>query len=392
MSPESDNRQQKKDTKGWRPLKEIFGGSHPFFEECLFLEGYDISSNIYILKGDYLSIVDPGNDYTAYIQLFEQGHKPTDIKKVFITHGHPEHAMGALELLRYPSIKEQPDMEIIMGDSGPESFVDLIKGAGCPTSIVKNGDIINLSGFDFEVVHTPGHTMDSVCLYHAPTKSIFTGDTVLPHAIPSPDEIGGGRADYYLFSLRILRSMEIENLLPGHGAPVAKKAKTVIEGNFAGAIKQVIGLKTPWIEGAAVLAQKGYLEEALFCCEKTLEEDPNDVRALELKASCLSDTGRFKEALEAFDCLERLQKDYPFALVGKGYSLMGLGEYEDSLHYFDRALSVHPDTTTAKVYKGMALYLLGRYDEAMEIKEFQTEFVSRFKEEMEKKKRDDATG
>jgi hydroxyacylglutathione hydrolase len=370
---------------GWNPLSAILGVSHPFFDKCLFLEGYDISSNIYVVEGDYLSIIDPGNDYTAFINLFELGYKPTDIRKIVLTHGHPEHAMGTFELFRYPSIAQEKNIEIFLDEEGPDTFKKLVEEFGCTLTEVKNGDILDLGGFDLEVIHTPGHTMDSLCFYHAPTKSIFTGDTVIPYAVASPDEIAGGRADYYLFSLKILLGMDIEHLLPGHGMPVAREGKRVIEGSYAGAIKQAIGLRTTWLEGASQLAQKGYLEEALFCCEKELEEAPDNMRALELKASCLSDTGKFEEALKAFDLLEQKQRDYPFALVGKGYSLMGLGEYEKSLPYFDKALSVSPDTKIARIYKGMALYLLGRHDEALKIKEFKTELVDRFRKEMEKR-------
>ena len=369
----------------WNPLSAILNVSHPFFDKCLFLEGYDISSNIYVVVGDYLTIIDPGNDYTAFVQLFEMGYKPTDIKKIVITHGHFEHAMGTLELFRYPSIKDKPNIEIIMSESGPESFRNLVTEFGCTLTDVKNGDILDLGGFELRVVHTPGHTMDSLCFYHNPTKSIFTGDTVIPYAVASPDEIAGGRADYYLLSLKILLGMEIDHLLPGHGMPVAKEGKRVIEGSYAGAIKQIIGLSTPWIEGASQLAKKGYLEEAAFCCDMELKEDSKNLKALELKASCMSDMGRFEEAYGIFDRLSKEIGDYTFAILGKGYSLMGMGKYKEAMVFFNKILKKNPANKTAKMYKGMALYLSGKKEEALKIKDFKTELVDRFRKEMEKR-------
>ena len=376
---------EKEDVKegGWRPLSAVLGISHPFFEKCLFLEGYDMSSNIYVVTGDYLSVIDPGNDYTAFIELFELGYKPTDIKKIVITHGHPEHVMGTFELFRY--LREK-NIEILMNEMGPDTFKKMVKEFGCDISTVQNGDILNLSGFDLKVVHSPGHTMDSICLYHAPTRSIFTGDTVLPYAVATPDEIAGGRQDYFLLSLRILRGMEIENLLPGHGMPVAKEAQRVIEGSYAGAIKKIVGLETPWAEAATRMVEKGYLEEGLFCCNKALEEDPENTTVLPLKALCLSDLGRLEEALETYDRVLEEKGKNAFMLTGKGYVLMGLGRYEEALTYLDEALRLKPNFRDAKVYKGVALYLLGRYDEAMDIEEFRTEFVERFKRELEKKR------
>ncbi len=371
----------------WNPLSAVLGVSHPFFEKCLFLEGYDISSNIYVVVGDYLSIIDPGNDYTAFIQLFELGYKPTDIKKILITHGHPEHAMGALELFRYPSIAETKQLEILMSDAGPESFRKLVTDFGCTLTDVKDGDTIDLGGFEVKVVHTPGHTMDSLCFYHAPTKAIFTGDTVMPYAVATPDEIAGGRADYYLLSLKVLMGMEIDHLLPGHGMPVAHEAQKVLEGSYAGAIKRIIGLSTPWLEGAGELAKKGYLAEAAFCCDMELKEDSKNLKALELKASCLSDMGRFEEAYDLFDRLSKEIGDYTFAILGKGYSLMGMGKYREAMILFNRVLKRNPANKTAKIYKGMALYLSGRKEEALKIKEFKAGLVEKLKREMEKRAR-----
>ena len=85
----------------WKRLSEIFETDDPFFNSILFLQGYDFSSNSYAIEGDYITIIDPGNDYTAFIQLFEKGIKPLDIKKIVITHGHRDHVMGTFELFRY---------------------------------------------------------------------------------------------------------------------------------------------------------------------------------------------------------------------------------------------------------------------------------------------------
>ncbi len=384
MNQESQETVEGPKITNWTPLQEVLEVSHPFLKSCLFLEGYDISSNIYALVGDYISLIDPGNDYTAFIQLFEKGYKPTDIKKIVITHGHREHVMGIFELFRYPSIQKEKDLEIFLMDTAPEALVELVKEFGCKMTYVKNGDTLDLSGFQLEVLHTPGHTMDSICLYHPSTKSIFTGDTVIPQAVASPDPLAGGRADYYLFSLRILMNLEPKHLLPGHGMPVAHEAMKVLEGSYAGAIKQIIGLKTTWLEGASFLARKKYLAEAAFCCDMVLKEEPNNLKALELKASCLSDMGKFEEAYEIFDRLSKEIGSYSFANMGKGYSLLGMGKYKEAIMYFNKVLKKNPAHKMAKVYKGIALYLSGKQEEALKIGEFKEEFVARFVQEVEK--------
>jgi len=385
-------REQESPHPGWRTLARVLNTASPFFEKCLFLSGYEFSANIYAVAGDYLTIVDPGNDYTAFIELWKLGFKPADIKKIVLTHGHVDQAMGAFELLRaYPRILETGGFELILHEAGPREFKEVVKHFGCRLTEVKGGETLDLGAFQCEMIHTPGHTVDSVCLYHAPTKTIFTGDTVLPDAMAEPDANAGGRLDYYLFSVKSLLKKDVENVLPGHGLPVASEGRRVIEETYESVMMKIIGVGTPipWIEGATALVQRGLLEEAVFCCDKEMARHPENFRARQLKALCFNDLGRFQEALELLDQLRELlpeKSDDVFPLIGRGCALMGLGKYHESIKLFDDALRIKPAAKDAQVYKGMALYLAGRYQEALEIENFRAEFVGRFKEELLKKK------
>mgnify|MGYP001610950915 FL=1 len=380
---------------GWLPLSGLLNAADPFFEKVLFLPGYEFSSNIYIATGKYLSIVDPGNDYTAFIDLFGRGYRPSDVKKFVVTHGHRDHAMGVFDLLRsYPTIIENGGFELILHEASPRELKDMVRKSGCRVTEVRGGETLELSGLDWEVIHTPGHTIDGICLYHPPSKTVFSGDTVLPHAMAEPDEHAGGRLDHYLFGLRALLKKDIENVLPGHGFPVVSSGRKVIEETYESLMMKIIGVeaktKTPWIEGATALAQRGFLEEAVYCCAKELVLDPENRWALRLKSSCLNDLGQFHEALGTLDTLEKVcsqEKGDLFALIGRGYALMGLGRYRESVKFFDEALWVNSGVKDALVYKGMALYLAGNYDEAMEIDHFRTEFMGKFKEELERKEK-----
>jgi len=379
------NNNESNNKVGWQSLKEIINISHPFFEQSLFLEGVGLSSNVYVIAGDYLTIVDPGNDRSVFAHLFALGFKPADIKKIVLTHGHRDHAFGTFVLLQYPGIMENKELEVIIHEAGPEVFKKWVKDAGFSLMEVGGGESLELSGFECDVVHTPGHTIDSICLHHAPTRTLFTGDTVLSHAMASIDPPGGGRFDFQLLSLRALFKMEIEHILPGHGRPVARDGKRLIEGVYGQMIREMIGPDTSWMAGAVRLARKELLDEALFCCERELAVNPEDLEALQLKASCLDDLSRFKEAIEVFDKISAKETDNLFALVGKGYASMGLGKYEEGIKHFEKALKINPALKDALIYKGIALFMSGRYDEAMDIEDFRTEFVERFKQEMEKK-------
>lgn len=365
---------------GWRCLGQVRPAPHPLFEHLWFLEGYDFSCNIYVLAGPYLTVIDPGNDYTAYMELFALDFRPADVRKVVITHGHFDHAMGVIELLRaYPSLAQRGPLEVVMHAAGPGELKGILREMGALVTEVEGGETLELSGFDFEVVPTPGHTVDGICLYHAASRSVFTGDTVLPTAVATPDPAAGGRLEDYLAGLKNLLKREIRHVLPGHGAPVLGDGARTVRETYEAVILKIVGPRLTWFEAALRFLQIGYLEDALFCCEKWLDAYPDEPRGRELKGMCLNDLGRFAEAERVFDDILSRESGRIGALLGKGYALMGQERYVESLPYFDAALKVEPRLREAHVYKGLALYLSGRVDEAMDIEFFREEFAERVK-------------
>jgi hydroxyacylglutathione hydrolase len=373
---------------GWLTLAQVFNSADPFFENFLYLLGYDYSSNIYVIKGDYLTIVDSGNDYTGFMDLFKQGYQPEDIKKIVLTHGHRDHSMGAFELLRaYPMLAESGGFELILHPDSPAELKEVVKKFGCRVTEVKGGETLELSGQAWEVIYTPGHTIDGLSFYHAPTQTAFTGDMAIPHAMAEPDANAGGRLDHYLFGIKALLKKDIANLLPGHGLPVASIGNRVVEQTYESLMLKIIGVEKeiPWIDGAKALVTKGLLEEAVFCCDRELAREPENLMAMQLKAYCLTDMGRCEESLALLNQVLSCEGNNLYALTATGHALLGLGRYLDSIGYFDRALKINPDFEEAQVYKGMGLYLAGKYDEAMDIDIFKREFSHRMKEEILKK-------
>ena len=189
-----------------------------------------IQTNCYLVRVDqdpgnpFLAVIDPGDDaelIEAHLQW-----KPTHI---ILTHSHFDH-VGALSSLheRYPSaIIAAGSAE----DFDPQSIEEVTRRAmgyycsalplakngfkvPAPDVLLKDNDRIG----PFRVLHTPGHTGGSICLYSQEDKVLFSGDTLFRHSYGRTDL--GGSEEQIMKSLRRLLSLpEDTTVYPGHDEP-----------------------------------------------------------------------------------------------------------------------------------------------------------------------------
>jgi hypothetical protein len=290
--------------------------------------------------------------------------------------------MGIFEMLKFPPVMENKQVEIIMHEAGPVELKRLTTEAGFPPTELAGGEILELGGFDWEVIHAPGHTVDSLCLYHEPTGTIISGDTVMSDTTADADKTAGGSLEHYLYGLRQIMKKNIVHVLPGHGVPVAFTGRRTVEDTYEAVMMKILQVtptdKVTWMEGARRLAEKGLLAEALYCCDRELSIRPQNSQALQLKGFVLNDMDRCDEAIEVLDRILSHESHNVYALTAKGQALLGQARYAESLPYFDEALAKDPQIKEAQVFKGMALFFLGRTKEAMEIEPFKSEFDARF--------------
>ena len=80
-----------------------------------------------------------------------------------------------------------------------------------------DGDVITVGTVQLDVVHTPGHTPGSMCLYHAPSHTLFAGDTLFAGSFGRYDLPGGDPAALRQSLLRLALLPPETRVLPGHG-------------------------------------------------------------------------------------------------------------------------------------------------------------------------------
>jgi glyoxylase-like metal-dependent hydrolase (beta-lactamase superfamily II) len=173
------------------------------------------TSNVYLVLGEWKRIcdihtlIDVGNDHTilSVLETIDTGIGKTKVERIILTHSHSDHT-GILPLLIQ---RFHPEVCAL------SPFTEGV------THILQNGEIIRIGEKDFEVIHTPGHTEDSLCLLNEETGVLFTGDMPLP--------IRTSEATYmeaFYQALRHLSNKKIQIVYPGHGAPLTEDVTTLI--------------------------------------------------------------------------------------------------------------------------------------------------------------------
>ena len=198
----------------------------PMATESLIFESFPVGQlqcNCTIL-GDPATheaiVVDPGEEIgRIHKRLTELGLK---LRQILITHAHIDHVGGALKLKRLtgaPILLNENDLPLLqmmetqagwLGVATPET--------ASPDASLQDGLRVGLDGFPAQVLHTPGHTPGSVCLYFAPLNLLVAGDTLFAGSIGRTD-LPGGNSRQILDSIhsRLLVLPEETQVLPGHG-------------------------------------------------------------------------------------------------------------------------------------------------------------------------------
>src|SRR5690349_15377401 len=182
-------------------IKQLYTG-------CISEAAYYIESN-----GE-AAVVDPLRDIDAYLQLATE--RKATIKYIFETHFHADFVSGHLDLAKATGAT------IVYGPKTETNF---------DVHVAKDGEQFTLGKVSLEVLHTPGHTLESTCFLlkdeNRKDYCIFTGDTLFVGDVGRPDLAQKG-ADLTMQDLAGMMYESIHNKLfpladevivyPAHGA------------------------------------------------------------------------------------------------------------------------------------------------------------------------------
>lgn len=82
---------------------------------------------------------------------------------------------------------------------------------------LQDGDVLEVGGYQFLVMHTPGHSPGSICLYDNKAPVVFTGDTLYRHGVGRTDFPGGNAAQLTKSFQRLAELPDKTRVYPGHG-------------------------------------------------------------------------------------------------------------------------------------------------------------------------------
>jgi hydroxyacylglutathione hydrolase len=165
-------------------------------------------------------VIDPGDDIADVLAIIQK-HK-LQVRQIVITHAHIDHVGGAMKLRQAtgaPILMNQNDYALVkmldvqaawLGMKSPGQ-VEIDRSVG-------DADKVEAGPLVADVIHTPGHTEGSVCLYFSAQKKLIAGDTLFAGSIGRTD-LPGGSYEKIIRSLheKVLALPDETLVVPGHG-------------------------------------------------------------------------------------------------------------------------------------------------------------------------------
>jgi len=165
-------------------------------------------------------VIDPGDQIEDVLALIEKHN--LQVKQIVITHAHIDHVGGAMKLrvaTGAPILLNQNDFALLKMLDVQAAWIGM-KNPGKVEidGSVGQADTIQAGSLTANVIHTPGHTEGSVCLYFPAESKLIAGDTLFAGNIGRTD-LPGGSMEKIIDSLheKVMALPDDTLVVPGHG-------------------------------------------------------------------------------------------------------------------------------------------------------------------------------
>lgn len=223
-----------------------------------------ITANLYAVGNGPITLIDTGPKFPGLLEFVQEqleiiGFGVEDIERIIATHGHVDHTGLTAEIRKaagnridfyihpedYWLISEERHQEYMWSKEAdflaaragiPADEVDKIKQRFSffkelsdpvhNVSFLKDGAEFYGNGYHLTIIHTPGHTAGSICVYLPEQRILFSGDNLIKHITPNPlvdiRKYGLPNSDYqslptFLKSLDNISQLDVRYVFSGHG-------------------------------------------------------------------------------------------------------------------------------------------------------------------------------
>jgi hydroxyacylglutathione hydrolase len=165
-------------------------------------------------------VIDPGDEIEEILALVRK-HK-LQVKQIVVTHAHIDHVGGAMKLRAAtgaPILLNENDYALLKMLDVQAAWIQVPSPGKVEIDrSVTTGETVIAGSHTAQILHTPGHTEGSICLYFAADKKLIAGDTLFAGSIGRTD-LPGGSTQKIMHSLHdtVLALPDETVVVPGHG-------------------------------------------------------------------------------------------------------------------------------------------------------------------------------
>lgn len=211
--------------------------------------------NAFVIDDNGLTLIDTGYSGSAdriFKSIVKAGKNPKDIKRIILTHLHPDHAGSAAEIIRrlnVPLLAHELDADLIEKGAGGRAskiispgflnwlvfhlFIKRAPMATEPAQVdqrLSDNDVLDIAG-GIQVIHTPGHSKGHIALLLKEEGLLIAGD-ICANFIGLELSTIYEDIDVAKGSLKKVADLNFDKAVFGHGFPIKRQASTKFRKAF----------------------------------------------------------------------------------------------------------------------------------------------------------------